>query len=577
MKTSILIKNGHIYDGTKNDSYVADIYIKDGIIQKIGDDLHFPDTRIIDARGLWVVPGFIDNHTHYDGEVLVSPGLYESVRHGVTSVIVGGCSLSFVYSDVEDCCDMFTRVEAFPREVLYPILQAEKSWNSPQEWIDHLHSLALGPNVASFIGHSDIRASVMGIDRSLTKEKPTDDEIDEMGHKLKAALSAGFLGVSMQHNPWDKMDGRHWSKLLPAAYAHKKERAALVNIVRAAGAHLQGVPNLVNRVNALWYMLQSASLGVRKNLKTSMVAMMDLKGDPYIRKMISGLTSFFNKILGADFRMQTFPVPFRVIAQGMELVIFEEFPTGELARHLSRDVQLRNKTISDPDYRSKFKKHYGNKLAPKVWQKDFGDAYVLSSPDPTMVGKSFVQIADERNQHPVDTFLDLVVEMDQEISWETTIGNENPDRYKPLYNDENGIIGFSDSGAHINNMAFYNFPLRFLRYVMDSQEKDQPLMTIEKAVWRLTKEIADFFNLDNGHIAKGKRADITIIDPSKLDDRVHEYHKDEFMNGVDRLVNRNEGAVPYVLINGKLAVDQNVFSEQYGKERFGEFIKGSHL
>jgi len=409
--SNYLIKNGRVFDGTQQPANVLDVLIQDGIITAIQENItELPEeTDIIDAAGQWVMPGFIDNHTHYDGEILVAPELSESVRHGVTTVMLGGCSLSFVSSNVEDSCDMFTRVEAFPREILYPILRDQKKWTTPKEWKHHLSTLPVGPNFATFLGHSDIRAAVMGIDRSLDeKEKPSSEEINQMTEILEDALDEGFVGISMQHNPWDKMDGRHWSKLLPAAYAKGKERSALTKVVRERGAHLQGVPNLVNRVNALWYMAQSSAFFWRKKLKTSMVAMMDLKGDPYIRDVLSGLVGMFNKLFGADFRMQSFPVPFRVLAEGMELVIFEEFPTGELARHLSRDLEKRNETLSDPEYRKKFKKHYKNKLAPKVWQKDFGDAYVLKAPDESLIGKSFTQIAEERNQHPVDTFLDLV-------------------------------------------------------------------------------------------------------------------------------------------------------------------------
>ncbi|MDW3646625.1 MAG: N-acyl-D-glutamate amidohydrolase [Bacteroidia bacterium] len=576
--TTTLIKNGRVFDGTQNPSKIAHILVQNGIIKKISEsEIEFAADQVIDAQAKWVMPGFIDNHTHYDGEVLVSPGLGESVRHGVTTVMLGGCSLSFIYADVEDCCDMFTRVEAFPREILFPILRDEKSWSSPKEWIDHINSLPVGPNLASFIGHSDIRAAVMGIDDSLTEGKrPTKAQIEEMSDMLEEALDEGFVGISMQHNPWDKMDGRHWSKLLPAAYAKASERHELTKIVRRRGAHLQGVPNLVNRVGALWYMALSAGFLWRKKLRTSMVAMMDLKGDPFIRPILSGLCSFFNKVLGADFRMQTFPVPFRVLAEGMELVIFEEFPAGELARHLSKDLQKRNTTLNDPAYRKLFKKNYRDKLKPKVWQKDFGDAYVLESPDKSMIGKSFVDIAEERGQDPVDAFLDLVVEMDKDILWETTLGNHDPSRYKKLYNDENGVLGFADSGAHINNMAFYNNPLRVLQYVKASHEAGDPLMSYEKTIWRLTKENADFFNLDAGHLAEGKRADITIIDPEKLDDRVHEYHNAPFLEGCDRLVNRNDEVVEYVMINGKLAWERGRFTPTFGKERFGEFLKGKH-
>lgn len=574
-----LIQNGRIYNGTEAPSFVGHILVKEGRIATISKDPISPpaDCEVIDATGKWIMPGFIDNHTHYDGEVLVAPTLSESVRHGVTTVLLGGCSLSFVYADAEDACDMFTRVEAFPREVLLPILTNEKKWSSAKEWKDHIKTLPVGPNLASFLGHSDIRSAVMGIDRSLDEnEKATPEEIQKMTDLLEDALEEGFLGISMQHNPWDKMDGRHWSKLLPAAYAKRAERRALVKTVRRRGAHLQGVPNLVNRVGAFWYMIQSAGFLWRKKLKTSLVALMDLKGDKFIRPVVSGISAFFNKVLGANFRMQLFAVPFRVYAEGMELVIFEEFPTGEMARHMSRDIDQRNALLNDPAYRKRFKKNMKAKLTPKVWQKDFGDAYVVKAPDQSLIGKSFVDIAKERNQHPVDTFLDLVVEMDKEILWETTIGNHDPDRYKPHYNDPNGVIGFADSGAHINNMAFYNFPLRVLRYVQASHDKGDPIMSIEKTVWRLTKENADFFNIDAGHLAEGKRADITVIDPANLDDRVHDYHTDNFLNTCDRLVNRNDDVVDLVMINGKIAWEGDGFTSAFGEERFGEFLEAKH-
>ena len=576
---TIYIKNGRVYSGYDAPSKIANVLIKDGKVAQISEKpLNVEGAKVIDATGKWVMPGFIDNHTHYDGEILVAPTLSESVRHGVTTVLLGGCSLSFVYGNVDDCCDMFTRVEAFPREILYPILKDEKKWTNANEWIKHIKSINFGPNVASFIGHSDIRARVMGIDRALTKgEMPTDAEIKEMKRILEESLDAGLLGISMQHNPWDKMDGRHWSKLLPAAYAKSKERNAMTEVVRRREAHLQGVPDLVNRVASLWYMSQSSSFGYRKKLKTSMVAMMDLKGDPLIMGVLSGLASMFNKGFGANFRLQAFPVPFKNMARGMELVIFEEFPTGELARHLSRDLEKRNKTLMDPEYRKQFKKHYKNKLAPKVWQKDFGDAYVTDAPDKSWIGKSFTDLANERNQHPVDTFLDVVVDLDQQVEWETTIGNHDPLRYKKLYNDPNGIFGFADSGAHINNMAFYNFPLRVLKYVKDSHERGEPFMTFEKAIWRLTKENADFYSIDAGTIEEGKRADITIIDPEQLTDEVHKYHKAPFLQGLERLVNRNEGVVKAVIIGGKIACENDKFSPEFGSEPYGEFLKGKHV
>ena len=580
MKTQkIIINNGKVFDGTQNPAKILNILIENGIVKQISEDaIEDNNAKIIDASNKWVMPGFIDNHTHYDGEILIKPELGESVRHGVTTILIGGCSLSCVYAEAEDASDMFTRTEAMPREVILPLLIKSKKWNTPKGWVSAINKLPLGPNIASFIGHSDIRATAMGFGRSMEENlNPTEEELQKMEAMVKDSLDQGFLGLSMQHNPWDKVDGeRYWSKKLPAAYAKLKERRRLTKILRERGAHLQGIPNLVNRVAAFYYMIESSSFLFRKNLKTSMVAMMNLKGDPYIRGVLSGMTSFFNKLCGANFRMQTFPIPFKVKAQGMDLVIFEEFPTGELARHLVKDKFKRDQTIQDPAYREKFKKEYKNKLAPKVWQKDFADAYILDAPDKTMIGKSFVDISNERNQHPVDTFLDLVVENDTKISWETTIGNHDPLQYKKLYNDENGIFGFADSGAHGNNMAFFNFPIRVLKYVKDSHDRGEPFMSFEKAVWRLTKENADFFNIDAGYLAEGKRADITIINPDGLTDKVHEWHEDKFLGEALRFVNRSDKAVDTVMINGKIAWENDGFVNSFGKEKFGIFLKGLH-
>lgn len=101
-------------------------------------------------------------------------------------------------------------------------------------------------------------------------------------------------------------------------------------------------------------------------------------------------------------------------------------------------------------------------------------------------------------------------------------------------------------------------------------------MSYEKAVWRLTKENADFFNIDAGHLAPGKRADITIIDPNKLSDSVHDYHTAPFLEGCDRLVNRNDEVVEMVIIGGKIAWEAGDFTPAFGKERFGQFLRGTH-
>jgi N-acyl-D-aspartate/D-glutamate deacylase len=470
MPQSILIRNGRVFTGDPREKAIPrNILIgEDGRIARISREMipAPPNARIIEAEGKWVTPGFIDSHTHYDAEVLVSPGLKESVRHGVTSVILGSCSVSAIYNSPEDTADCFTRVEAIPREVMLPLLEKEKSWNSPAEWIAYLEKLPLGVNVASFVGHSDLRVRAMGLARSVSEsEKATEAEQKQMEELLGEALDAGFLGLSTMDNPWDKLDGdRFWSHKTPSYYASWKERRPLIRLLRRRGAILQGAPNLVTRVNAVRYM--AASVGIfRKPLKTTMIALIDLIGDRLIYPIVATASRITNRVLRGNFRMQSPPAPFTVYYDGVDSVMFEEFPSGEAMRHLAKELDQRNELIIDADFRERFKKELRSKFAPKVWHKDLGKTTILECPEQDLVGKNFMQIARERGQHPVDTFLDLIIQYDKQIRWTTTVGNDRREKYHRLYNFRHNLISFSDAGAHLNNMAFYDFPLQMIRNV----------------------------------------------------------------------------------------------------------------
>ncbi|MGZ6096071.1 MAG: hypothetical protein ACXWUG_28780 [Polyangiales bacterium] len=120
------------------------------------------------------------------------------------------------------------------------------------------------------------------------------------------------------------------------------------------------------------------------------------------------------------------------------------------------------------------------------------------------------------------------------------------------------LIGFSDAGAHLRNMAHYNFPLRMLRLVHEANKRGEPIMSVERAVHRLTGEIGEWFGIDAGVLARGRRADIAVIDPEGLDDSVERATEEEMpgFRGFRRLVRRNDGAVTAVLVGGKTLVER---------------------
>ncbi len=575
MKYDIIIQGGRYFDGTGETSSFQNIAIKDGKIALVTSErINEQDAgKVIDAQGQWVTPGFLDTHTHYDSELIVSPSLSESVRHGVTTVLVGSCSLSMICSDTEDASDIFTRVETVPREKVLPILQKHKTWNTPKDWVKFVKQQPMGPNVISFLGHSDMRVGSMGLARATDLSiEPTELEMQKMELDLKEALDEGFLGLSTMCLKWDKVDGdREWSKSLPSTYAKWKEVSRLNNLVRKYGRVHQGAPNAAAVLQVNQYMREC--MGVfKKRLKTTLISRMDLKGSAFLSKLMniaSLVTNFFN----GDFRWQVLPTPFTVYADGIDVVFFEEFGAGELALDL-KDAVERNNLLKDEKYRRDFRKFYGEKLSPRVWQRDFGDAMILDCPDQSIIGKNFAEVAIDRNIHVVDLFLDLVVEHGKKLRWYTTVGNHRKEVLKGMVKDKKSLITFSDAGAHIRNMAFYNLPLRMLKLVNESIEEDKPMMTMEKAIWRMTGDQANWFGVDAGRIKVGDRADVVVLDPKGFDQNLEDVHWAEMENfGLQRLVNRNPGLVKHVMINGKLAVDNEQLVPELGKEAgYGTFL-----
>lgn len=577
MTFDTVVANGRWFDGTGGPSAIRNIGIRNGRVAVVSASPLDTDSclKVIDAQGKWVIPGIIDIHTHYDAEVLAAPALSESLRHGVTTTVMGSCSLSTVHVDAGEAADLFGRVEAIPHEHVVRILAEHKSWNNAREYIEALEALPLGPNVTAFIGHSDMRTSVMGLDRATRKDvKPTAAEQARMEQMLSDALDAGFIGMSSQQLLFDKIDGDACrSRTLPSTYANRRELKRLKSLLRRTGRALQSGPDITHPQNIVSQALQS--LGVRRpRLKTSLLAAADMKSTRAGMWMTAILSAVVNR-LGGDFRFQHLPVPFEVYADGIDLVVFEEFGSGAAALHLKDEVE-RNELLSDEQYRRWFRKDYDNKYGPRAWHRDFFDAEIVSCPDKSVVGKSFGEVGVERGGlHPVDAFLDLVLQHGTAIRWRTTISNHRPKMLRRLARMNGLQMGFSDAGAHLRNMAFYNCGLRLLRHVRDAENEGHPFLTVEQAVHRLTGELADWYGVDAGHLRVGDWADLVIIDPQRLDDSLDTYHEAriEAYGGLSRMVNRNDQTVKAVFVSGREVVRDGQPTEILGRERTGGFLR----
>jgi N-acyl-D-aspartate/D-glutamate deacylase len=578
MTFDLIIRDGRWFDGTGAPSAARDVGIREGRVAAVSaeplDATGCPE--VVDAAGKWVLPGMVDIHTHYDVEVLNDPHLPESLRHGVTTILLGSCSLSTIHVGAVDAGDLFGRVEAIPRTHVIRSVEEAKTWSSAKEYVAALEALPLGPNLAAFIGHSDMRTATMGLDQATRKNvRPSRAEQRRMEDMLTEALDAGFVGMSAQQLLFDKLDGDVCrSRTLPSTYAKWREMRGLRRILRSRERALQAGPDASHPHTILTQAIGSIGFGRHRPLKTSLLSAADIKAIPFVIHLMRLLAAAVNRA-GADFRWQHLPVPFEVYADGIDLVIFEELGSGAAALHLQERI-ARDALMRDEDYRRRFRKDYDSKYGPRVWHRDFFDAEIVECPDASVIGKSFGQVGVERGGlHPVDAYLDLVLEHGTAIRWRTTISNHRPEILKKMAQSPGVQMGFSDAGAHLRNMAFYNFGLRLLKHVHDAEAAGRPFLSMERAVHRLTGELADWYGIDAGHLRVGDRADLFLLDPSRLDESLTEYAEAPVAqyDGLSRMVNRNDATVPLVMVGGRTVWRDGDATDVLGKERTGCFLR----
>ena len=174
----LLIRDALLFDGSGKAPHTEDLAVRDGRVAARGPGLDAARAdSVVDARGLWLMPGLLDIHTHLDLEIELAPGLPESVRHGTTTVVVGNCSLGVAFgaqrrNGEDPILDCFTRVENIPKPVLRRVVD-RIDWTTTAGYLEHLDALPLGPSVAPLLPHSMLRVEVMGTPAAVGRA-PTD-------------------------------------------------------------------------------------------------------------------------------------------------------------------------------------------------------------------------------------------------------------------------------------------------------------------------------------------------------------------------------------------------------------------
>ena len=566
----LMIRGGTVYDGTGAPGVLADVGVRDGRVVAIEPSLAGTAQREVDANGAWVTPGFFDLHAHYDAEIEVKPGLDESVRHGVIHVIIGNCSLSAALGSEEELLNLFCRVESMPREVIEKWIGGNISWTNVREYYQHLESLPLGPNVGSFLGHSNVRIAAMGYERSMTVSDASDEELKTMQQIVQDSLDEGYLGLSIDLLPWHRIEkGKYQGLPVPSHHASYREYSLLANIVRKADRVLQATPNGLNKESVIRLMFMSAGL-IRKSLRVTVVSAMDVVGNRLVWLMALAGATVINRLFGAKYRWQCLSVPFLNFADGANTPIFEEFTSGVDA--ISADEEDRKKLFADIDFRERFRDDWYRKGA-KLFHHQWDKMTIVKSPDKAHVDKNFAQLGQEEGVDPVEVFMDLMVEHGSLLRWKTVVGNHREGPRQKLLKNSGVIPGFNDSGAHNQQMAFQDGPLHMLQQVVLNPD----FMTVEHAVHRLSGEVGEFLGVDAGTIRIGDHADLVVIDPEKLKSGLSdpiEYYDDQF-EGNMRLVRRSDGVVKFVAVGGNPVMDESGFEEDLGKKKFGRLLRAT--
>jgi N-acyl-D-aspartate/D-glutamate deacylase len=572
MDVDLIIRQGRVFDGTPGPSREADVLIEGGRVLKIEANSPARGRQEITASGHWVMPGAIDIHTHYDAEVEVAPGLLESLQHGVTSLIFGNCSLSLALGNAEDMIDLFARVENLPRATLAKWLDGKVDWHTPGQYYEHLERLALGPNIATLMGHSNLRLAVLGKTRSLKPTRLDWGEKNALRSLAHEAMEAGYLGLSIDMLQWHRWKGfKYNGASAPSHYARMSEFRLLADVLRQHDRVLQATPDAGRRYLVPLLALLSHGLG-RKPLRMSMLTSLDFTNNRRLGPMTRRLASVINDGLRGNLRFQSLSVPFELWSDGCNTPVFEEMQASACLMNADSAAQ-RQLLYRDSDWRRQLRREWLSRFGAS-FHKDLARMQIVGCPDAALVGQSFADVALRRGQAAVDTFIDLISEYDEHIRWHSVIANDRPAEMRRYLQHPYIQLGFSDAGAHNRNLAFQNSHLWFLRDCLLHRDA----LPIEKAVWRITGELADWFGLDAGYLQEGRVADVLVLDPHalKTDLSGPQETTDLRFDGAMRMVTRSGRAVQQVIVGGQRVLDQGRPHPEFEQRRFGRLLRSTH-
>jgi N-acyl-D-amino-acid deacylase len=545
----LVIRNGSVIDGTGAAPVLADVAIDGGRITAVGE-VPDPGREELDARGLVVTPGFVDVHTHYDGQATWDPLLTPSIWHGVTTVVMGNCGVGFAPAapDRRDwLIGLMEGVEGIPGAALREGIQW--GWESVAEYLDALDGLPHALDVAAQIAHGAVRAFVMG-ERGAANEPASPEDIAQMAAIVQAGVAAGAIGLSVNRLELHKAkDGRE----VPGTYADLDEIFALAHAVAA------GSPDAVFST-----ILPQAAAGDRATWDAQIDWISRLSRE-------TGLAVTFP--FGAstngsdDWRHRLARIE-RENAHGARLVPqvgchrqgllcglrtlhpFKGRPTYEARADLP--AAARAARMADPAVKKAVLGELAAPGTPRLAELmlDQADAVFPSSPLPDQEPDPATSLAAQAaatGRDPQDLLYDWTIADDGAALVHFFLGGYpgSLDASLELMAHPMSVLGLGDGGAHVDVICDCGYPSFVLSYWV--RERARGTLPLETAIRVLTSEPARLFGLhDRGVLAPGYKADLNVLDAEAITPHPVEIVHD-LPTGAKRIIQRTDGVAATVV------------------------------
>ena len=565
----LIIRNGLIVDGTGAAARRADVAIDDGVIAAIGE-INDLGREEIDADGLLVTPGFVDIHTHFDGQITWDPLLTPSFWHGVTTVVMGNCGVGFAPAAPNRrdwLIGLMEGVEDIPGSALAEGM--EWGWESFPEYLDFIERLPMAIDVGTQVPHGAVRAYVMG-DRGARNEDANPEDIQEMAAIVKEGLEAGALGFSTSRTLAHRaIDGEP----VPGTFAAEDELFGIgqalkeldTGIYEVAPAGVTGDDANAPELEIAWMRKLSSEIGRPVSFALTQY---DNEPEAWREALDRSLDALED---GAELYPQ-------VAARGISLLLTlrgrHPFIHSPSYRELDGlDWADRAEAMRDPQRRERI---LGEVAAPDaalgfiVWNK----LYPMSDPpnyEPT-ADESVAAVAEAAGQTPLEFAYDFLSAGDGDNVLFAPLFNyahNNLDATREMMLHPRVAMGLSDGGAHCGVICDASMPTFMLTHWTRDRSRGETL-PLEWVVKRMTYDTAELYGLgDRGTLEVGKKGDVNVIDYDGLrleqPQAVHDLPTDAM-----RLIQKSQGYVA-TIVSGEVI-------SRHGEEtgaRPGQLIRGA--